>query len=163
MKNTPSLHRTDSPSKVIGSIVDSGGLHPSSLTGTFVEDTNTQEAPDDITECLHDLIHNRLFMSTFALAWGKWSEALGSWNPAEPANTGQNKVKSEYSVLGHLQSFLPVYCCSWQSIMTSRKNHPQRYAIFQTPANRFFHQSPNLPLAGAGHVPSLWCDSMIVV
>lgn len=74
------------PSKAIWSIVDSGGHHPMVSHWDSVEDTDTQEAQDDITECLHDLIRDRLSMWTFAFAWCKRSEALGPWNPAAPAN-----------------------------------------------------------------------------
>ena len=53
------------PSKARWSIADSGGLY------FGVEDPDAQEAPDDIIECLHGLVHNRLSMCMFGLAWCK--------------------------------------------------------------------------------------------
>lgn len=83
--------------------------------------------------------HAQQAVHVFGLTWCKWSNAPGSWVPAVPANTGQNKVNSDSSVLGIFSlSFLftaAVDSLSWGR--TSRKEHPQGDAIFQPPSNRF--------------------------
>lgn len=179
MKKSPSPLGPDPPSKARWWIADSGGLHPRALAGTFVEDTDAQEAEDDIIECLHGLVHNRLSMCMFGLAWCKWSDALGPWTPAVPANTGHNKVKSDSSVLG-IFTVVP-FCLLLQLTAYHEDGHlgksirndtqssnlpvpdPVLFWVFFIITGMRRDQSPYLPPAGAGHVPSMGCDSMIVV
>lgn len=68
------------------------GVFLQGLSMGLLWETQTQEAPDDITECLQVFMYNRLSMCMFGFAWCKWLDALGSWTPA--------KVKSDSSVLG---------------------------------------------------------------
>lgn len=69
--NTPSQLGTGPLSKARCSIVGLEGLYPGTPSGTIVEDTDTQEAPDDIRECLHGLMHTRLSMCMLGLPQGK--------------------------------------------------------------------------------------------
>lgn len=49
--------------------------------------------------------HAQQVVHVFGLTWCKWSNAPGSWVPAVPVNTGQNKVNSDSSVLGIFRVF----------------------------------------------------------
>lgn len=88
--NTPSQLGAGPLSKARCSIVGLEGLYPGTPSGTVVEDTDTQEAPDDIRECLHGLMHTRLSMCMLGLSWGKWSDAPASRTPAVAVITIQN-------------------------------------------------------------------------
>lgn len=159
-----------------------GGLYPGSLTGTCEEDTDTQEAPDDIRECLHGLMHTRLSMCMLGLLRGKWSDAPGSQTPAVPVNTVQ--IKDLLSPLNFVFSagdieFRHFYTVSFLFLL-KKTLHPEEVLLGKSlsidPQESctslqhcvFFFteigtdQSPNLP-PGAGCAPPLWCNTINVV
>lgn len=71
VKNTTSQPGADPPTKARWSIAVLGALYPGTPSGIVVKDADTQEAPDDIRECLHGLMHTELSMCMLGLPWGK--------------------------------------------------------------------------------------------
>lgn len=70
VKNTTSQLGADPPTEARWLIAVLGVLYPGTPSGIVVEDADTQEAPDDIRECLHGLMHTKLSMCMLGLSWG---------------------------------------------------------------------------------------------
>lgn len=123
--NTPIQLGAGPLSKARCSIV--GLEDPGTPSGTVVEDTDTQEAPDDIRECLHGLMHTRLSMCMLGLPWGRVIRCPGITDPCCARKHNPKRSHAITSVglfpvqfqryVTFLHCFLPVYSCRRGSIL----------------------------------------------